>query len=343
MKRVIWIISEGSPGHISQSAGLAEALAELVPATIRQFECRPRRGGIVRGFIRRVWMGKSARSLPEMVLRHWMRLERPTTREPGPDVIFASGGKSVFAARTLATRHQVPLIFLGERKPYPATWFHTTFTPSSYDTEANDIRMDLIPTRISPAVVQRAAAAWSDRPRGRLWTMLIGGSSRSHHYQTGDWEQLAEGMTELARREGIRWLLTTSRRSGLGLEELLRDLLPPDILADAVWWGREPAKKLAAFMGASEKLWATQDSVSMVTEAVATGKPVIVIYPVDVRFPLTSFMPGYLDNLEKLGMILRLPMNAVPQFELQPAVEPDRPVLTTEVLAQVARERLGWI
>jgi uncharacterized protein len=341
MKR-IWIISEGSPGHISQSVGLAEALAAQVPATIRQFECRPRSGGIMRGFIRRFWMGKRARPLPDLMLRHWLRLERPAKNEPGPDLIIASGGKSVFAARTLATKHGVPLIFLGERKPYLATWFHTTFSPSSFDTEANDIRMDVIPTKITPQLIQQAAAGWGDRPAGRLWTMMIGGSSRSHHYQAGDWERLAEGMTELARREGIRWLVTTSRRSGLELEAQLRDLLPPYILADAVWWCRQPDKKLTAFLGASEKLWVTQDSVSMVTEAVATGKPAIVIYPAIVEFPLTSFMPSYLDNLEKLGLILRLPMNALPEFELQPVAEPDRPVLTTDVLAGIARERLGW-
>ncbi len=342
MKRVIWIISEGSPGHISQSVGLAEALAAQVPATIRQFECRPRSGGMMRGFIRRFWMGKRARPLPGLMLYHWLRLERAAKNEPSPDLIIASGGKSVFAARTLATKHGVPLIFLGERKPYLASWFHTTFSPSSFDTEPNDIRMDVIPTKITLQVIQQAAAGWGDRPAGRLWTMMIGGSSRSHHYQAGDWERLAEGMTELARREGIRWLVTTSRRSGLELEDRLRGLLPSDIVADAVWWCRQPEKKLTVYLGAAEKIWVTQDSVSMMTEAVATGKPAIVIYPAIVEFPLTSFMPGYLDNLEKLGLILRLPMNALTEFELQPAAEPDRPVLTTDVLAGIARERLGW-
>ena len=342
MKRVIWIISEGSPGHVSQSVGLADAIAARVPATIRQLECRPRRSGMMRGFIRRCWMGQRARPLPDLILDHWLRLERPAKEEPAPDVILASGGKSVFAARTLATKYGVPFIFLGERKPYPAAWFHTTFSPSSFDAEANDIRMDVIPTKISPAIVRQAAADWADRPKGPLWTLLIGGTSRSHHYQNGDWEQLAEGMTALARRGGIRWLVTTSRRSGIQLEDRLRDLLPPDIVADAVWWCRQPEKKLTAYLGAAEKIWVTQDSVSMVTEAVATGKPTLVIYPVVVEFPLTSFMPGYLDNLEKLGMILRLPMNGLPEFELQPAATSDRPVLTTGALAEIACERLGW-
>jgi hypothetical protein len=342
MKRVIWIISEGSPGHVSQSVGLAEALASQVPATIRQLECRPRSGGLIRDFIRKVWMGKRARPLPDLILDHWLRLERPGRNEAGPHVIIASGGKSVFAARTLATKHRVPLVFLGERKPYPATWFHTTFTPSFIDAEANDIRMDVIPTKITPQGVRQAAANWAERPAGRLWAMLIGGSSRSHRYQNSDWERLAEGMADLARREGVHWLVTTSRRSGIDLEDRLSVLLPPDIVADAVWWCRQPEKKLAAYLGAAEKLWVTQDSVSMVTEAVASGKPTIVIQPMSVEFPLNSFMPGYLGNLEKLGLIQRLPMNALPEFEWHPAAVPDRPVLTTRALAGIACERLGW-
>ena len=203
MKGVIWIISEGSPGHVSQSVGLAEALAAQVTATIRQFECQPRIGGFARGLIHRFWMGRRGRALPDLILHHLLRLEWPGRDKPSPDVIIASGGKSVFAARTVAIKRGVPLIFLGERKPYPATWFHTTFTPSPFDTESNDIRMDVIPTKISPQSVRQAAADWLDRPAGRLWTMLIGGASRSHHYQAGDWERLAEGLTELARREGI--------------------------------------------------------------------------------------------------------------------------------------------
>lgn len=61
-------------------------------------------------------------------------------------------------------------------------------------------------------------------------------------------------MTELARREDIRWLVTPSRRSGIKLEDRLRGLLPPDVLADAVWWCRQPEKKLIADLGAAEKL-----------------------------------------------------------------------------------------
>lgn len=338
MNRILWIISEGSPGHVSQSLGLAAALAEIVPLEIRQFECKPRIGGFARTLIRLLASGR----LPDWALARWLRLERAAPGEPGPDLIVSSGGKSVFAARSLALKHGVPFIFLGERKPYPAAWFHTVFTPSALETAASDIRMDVIPTKITASIVDQAAAAWQERPAGRLWTMLIGGKSRSHHFQDVDWQQLAAGMTDLARRHGIRWLVTTSRRTGMEIEARLRDLLPPDVVAGAVWWCHAPEKKYSAYLGAAEVIWVTQDSVSMVTEATATGRSVVVVAPQDLRFPPTSFMPGYLGNLESLGLVRRLPISEMAEFEPRDSPVPARPVRTTAALAEIACQRLGW-
>ena len=342
MRRIIWIISEGSPGHLSQSIGLADALGQLASVEVHLIECKIRVRGLVRALIRHLWMGRSGRALPMMVLRRWLDTERLPHGGAGPDLIMSSGGGSVFLARSLAVMHQVPFIFIGERKPYPPEWFHTVFTPSGAETEPCDIRMDVIPTKISPDVVKRASDEWADKPGGRLWTMLIGGSSRSHRYQDAEWRQLAQGMSELARREGFRWLVTTSRRTGKELESVLLECLDPDVVADAVWWCHSPEKKLAAYLGAAEKIWVTQDSVSMITEAVATGKPVVVVYPADLRFPAASFMPGYLANMETHGLIQRLSMARVPEHEPRGESLPTRQVLTTAALAGILLRRLGW-
>ncbi|MEO7099595.1 MAG: ELM1/GtrOC1 family putative glycosyltransferase [Luteolibacter sp.] len=341
-KRIIWIISEGSPGHVSQSTGLAAALAEKFPVETRQLECRPKIKGFVRHLIRLLWMGKTGRPLPDSWLYGPIGLERPNSDEPAPDLIISSGGRSVFAARTLAVKHGVPFVFLGERKPYPPEWFHTVFTPSSLEIAPNDLRMDVIPTKITPEVVHQAAADWENKPTGRLWTMLIGGKSRSHDFQNADWEKLAEGMTALAKTEGIRWLVTTSRRTGKDVESKLRDLLPPEIIADAVWWCHQPEKKFPAYLGAAEAIWVTQDSVSMVTEAVATDKPVVVIQPAHTPFPATSFMPGYLANLESLGLISRLPIARLTEVNRDFLTHPRPAIKVTEIMADQLCQRLKW-
>ncbi|MGD7653329.1 MAG: ELM1/GtrOC1 family putative glycosyltransferase [Verrucomicrobiales bacterium] len=301
----IWIISEGSPGHVSQSLGLARALGEEHP---RQWQTRPRLRGYLRHLIRLLWMGPRGRALPTWFLKHILALEPIPANEPKPDLIISSGGRSVFAALSLARRHAVPFVFIGERKPYPSEWFHTVFTPSALETGSRDVRIDLIPTKIDLQTVTTAAAAWTDRPHGRLWTLLIGGKSRSHQFTTADWIALARGMTTIARREGIRWLVTSSRRTGRDTETLLIEHLPPEVIADAVWWCHQPEKKYAAYLGAAELIACTQDSVSMLTEAVSTGKPVVALSPAHTPFPADSFLPGYLDHLEKMDRLARVPI-----------------------------------
>ena len=130
--RTVWIINEGSPGHLSQSVGLVEALKQKTPLAVDTLKCRARLSGVARSLVR-AWMGRSGRPLPCWMLKCLLRTNPLPASGAKPDVIVASGGKSVFAARSLSARTGAPLVFLGERKPYPSEWFHTVFTPVSLD------------------------------------------------------------------------------------------------------------------------------------------------------------------------------------------------------------------
>lgn len=339
MKREIWIVSEGSPGHVSQSVGLAEALATTGPVDIARLECRPRLNGFARRLVQR-WMGKQGRPLPGWLLRR-AGLDSASLPSKKPDLILSSGGKSVFAARTLAVRYGAPYVFLGERKPYPSEWFHTAFTPSKFETGENDVSIDMIPTQVTRAKVEQAANDWPERPAGKLWAALIGGASVSHRYAADDWRALALAMNSVAHREGIRWLVTTSRRTGVEVEACLRQALDPAVVAEAVWWSERPEKKMSRYLGAAERLLVTQDSVTMVSEAIDSGRPVLVVRPSDTRFSPESFLPDYFDRLERTGRMRRALMTGLSEWPDLPALPENAPTAADEI-AIALRTRLGW-
>ena len=309
MKQVVWIISEGSPGHISQSEGFVAALARRVNLESTIIQTRPKLNGLARKLVR-LWMGN--RGLPDCFIKHWLRCEIPASK---PDLIVASGGKAVFAARGLALKTGAPLVFLGERKPYPSEWFHTVFTPSSLETAGNDVPVEMIPTGVTPELVNAAAAGWQERPAGKLWAMIIGGASASHDFTAADWRSLGEQMNVLATKHDIRWLVSTSRRTGARAEDLLRKALDPQHVARAVWWAEKPEKKMAVFLGSAERVFVTQDSVTMVTEAVAAGRPVFAVRPEKTTFAADSFLPGYFKNLETRKRIVRVAISELAAFE----------------------------
>ena len=45
------------------------------------------------------------------------------------------------------------------------------------------------------------------------WTLVIGGDGGGYCYTPADWTQLRDTACRLAAQHGIRWLLTTSRRT----------------------------------------------------------------------------------------------------------------------------------
>ena len=338
MKRVVWIISEGSPGHLSQSEGLVAALSQQIDLELHMVRTSQRFGGFIRHLVR-CWMGHGGNPLSVSFLKHWLRCEPPG--KP-PDLIITSGGKAVFAARSLAVKHGAPLVFLGERKPYPAHWFHTVFTPSPFETDATDVPLEMIPNSITPENVTAAADAWKERPNGCLWAMILGGASASHHYTDEDWQLLAGEMNSLAITHGIRWLVSSSRRTGARAEEILRRILVPEHVASAVWWAEKPEKRMAAFLGSAAWIFVTQDSVTMVTEAVASGRPVVVTMPSGTRLKPTGFLLGYFERLEKLQRITRISIDALSDFrpattDLHPRLVPINSELATTLLT-----RLDW-
>ncbi len=338
MKRVVWIISEGSPGHVSQSEGLVAALAQLTPIELHVVQTRPMFGGFIRRLVR-FRMGNNGNPLSDRFLRRRLGCEPPASQ---PNLIIASGGKAVFAARSLAVKHGAPLVFLGERKPYPSRWFHTVFTPSPFETDLYDVPVEMVPTSITPASVEAAADAWSQRPQGQLWAMLIGGPSVSHPYTTDDWRALGTGMNILAQKHGIRWLVSTSPRTGKEAEAALRRSIDPRAIARAVWWAQNPEKLVAPFLGSAAWVFVTQDSVTMVTEAIASGRPVVVTMPEKTELLPTSFLPGYFKRLEKAARIVRIPFDRLGNFHpaataIQPRMQPVNAELAATLLA-----RLHW-
>jgi uncharacterized protein len=332
----IWIISEGSPGHICQSRGLADSLAALVAAEAVTVEGRENIRGWLRSSVK-FTMKIRGGALSDQLLAKVADVTIPPDAG-APDLLICSGGKSVFAAKALSVKHGAPLVFIGERKHFPSEWFFACVSPVAGDAAEGVIGVELIPTGVSPGMIAGRAPV----ERG-TWCMIIGGASRSHRYSDADWRALAEGMNAIAERRKIRWLLTTSRRTGAEAEGVIRGALDPAHVIDAIWWSERERRELYDFMARSEVLCVTRDSVTMVTEAVASGRPVVAVCPQEVRFSSDSFLPDYFERLETNRRMLcvaaaELKDADIDAFDFNP--------VSGDLLSPVARElvqRLGWV
>lgn len=247
---VVWIVSDGKPGHLNQSRGLADALSRLAPTDIRVLPAASRWKAVLNIVLGRA----AARGLPH------------------PTLILGAGHAthlSLLAARR-ATGSPVAVLM---KPSLPHRWFDFLIVPAHDQLEA-DTR-----TFISQGALNRITPALNPDPvRAQRGLILVGGESR--HF---DWNSDAiatQIRSVLARTPELRWTLTTSRRTP---HDFISRLPHFDTLEVVPHTATSP-DWLPVRLAESGTVWVTPDSVSMVTEALTAGADVGVFdLPVNPR------------------------------------------------------------
>ncbi|ACL71573.1 nucleoside-diphosphate-sugar epimerase-like protein [Thioalkalivibrio sulfidiphilus HL-EbGr7] len=311
----LWILSDGNPGHYNQSAAIADRLSLTHEVTFDWIDAKLNLRGVLRPLLATALNVFKGKLTPAFIEKIYTIPEG--IPEKRPDLIVSSGGKTAFLNIMLGRLTHAKTLFIGTPPGINCRQFTRLFVLEHLPRCPDSLLLDIIPTRITPQKIEEAGLQYlSERGiRGqRLWCMLIGGSSRSHHYSDKDWLELAQGMNSLAEKYGIKWLVTTSRRTDPAAERILSGNLQPRHVQDAAYWGIEPRKVVSAFLGASEVVFSTQDSLTMLTEAMMSGKPAWAIYPRDVRLEhkSASFYREYLRRNINLGRLLAIEIHQLP-------------------------------
>jgi mitochondrial fission protein ELM1 len=254
-------VSDGEPGKENQSVGLAEAMG-FVPV------------------VKRFCLGKTWR---ELALRlNWNprpALVRQGIEPPWPDVLVGTGRTSVVASlyvkhasggRTFTVQIQKP--------PVPSQRFDHVIVPE-HDRLLGDnvITMTGGLHRLSPERMKSETAKWipcfAHLPHPWV-AVLIGGTNAFYRLGPREIADLCTRIAGLAREQTAGLLITASRRTGAGNVERLRTFFRN---CPAVLWCGNGENPYYGMLGAADSFIVTCDSINMISEACATGKPVQMI------------------------------------------------------------------
>jgi len=242
-KLQVLILSDGKAGHENQSLGLAEAMARRTAAEHHIVTLDIRIGRIA---------------------RIYQALDQ--SRElPRPDLIIATGSTTHLALLLLSRKYKARSIVL--MKPsLPLNWFGWCIAPQ-HDFKRIPRKHRLI---ISKGALNRVVPN-DAKKSGKL--LLIGGPSKIHGYDEVDLVQQIRRLVfnGNVNANGKGWQLTNSRRTPetfltcLKNEALDLEIFPHEQTSPG--W-------LAERLSQAEEVWVTEDSVSMVYEALTGGAKV---------------------------------------------------------------------
>ncbi len=245
---IIYIVSDGKKGHLSQTRGLAHALLE------RAREARPDHTHEVHevDVSAKSWFSKLCYKGKELDL-------------PRPHLILCAGHGTHLAALSLA-RHLRCLCMVCMKPSLPARLFDLCIIPRHDLPEGKAVPPHFFPT---------AGALNSVRPtpdtEKRETLILIGGPSKDFDW---DAEMVINQLSTIARHNTSPMVLTTSRRTPA---DFARDVLSTCPSIRVVPVEETGPTWVADHLATAREVWVTQDSVSMVYEALSSGAPVGLI------------------------------------------------------------------
>lgn len=307
-RKTVWVVSDGKPGHYNQSRGVLLALERLYEVRPEWIEVRLR-SGLWRKPLTAL-LNATQGPLTAALLNLSYSIESlPSGR---PDLIVVAGGRAVFAALLLARRHKAGVLYCGSLRGLHARQFTVAMTLERQADHPANLVLEVPPTLVDRDDLERRGIALRNALRAAgapVWAVLIGGDGAGFRYTPLHWQALGESLSELAHRHGARLLITTSRRTGKNAEQTLRTAIDSRCIADAVWYATAPRPITQEYLGAADAVFVTIDSMSMIMETVAAGRPLFVIEP-----PTGHPDGRYSTALARLATQERLQRVAIEQF-----------------------------
>jgi hypothetical protein len=258
-----WVISEGHAGAENQCLGLAEALG--CKAEIKRINV----GAPWKWLSARWWLNPlNGRGFGgDKLAPPWPDLVISCARKPGgiaAAIRQASGGK------TFAVHIQDPRL--------PPENFDLIAVPEHDKLRGENVIVTrgslhrVTPARLAEAA-EKFAPLLAHLPRPLL-AVLIGGANRHFRYSDARIQELTAQLAATAKAFGAGLAVTPSRRTEAQHIAMLRAGLA---ITEHFFWEGQGENPYYGLLALADHIAVTSDSVSMLSEACATGKPVYVI------------------------------------------------------------------
>lgn len=273
----VWLLLSNRLGDNNQVYALAEALDLPFAVKDLSYNCLKRLP---------IFRGASLATL---------RAEsRQSIKGPWPDLVVSAGYPSVPVARYIreASGGRTRIVHVGNARTNIDD-FDLHFTTPQYAARNGKNAIEL------PFPIGNPAKAAIPTPDERAWLrayprprtlIAVGGPAR--HWEL-DHAALASAMEAIRARNGSgNIIVATSARTRESTERLLRTLAPDCEAVVATF------PRFATLLAEADEIYVTADSVSMISEAVLTGKPVGII-------PIRRSARGYVARclFEPFGVV----------------------------------------
>jgi uncharacterized protein len=256
-----WVVTQGAAGMENQCLGLAERL----PFSVRIFRTQ----------LKKPWRWLAPHSFGSPFTQATDVSDRLAS--PWPRILIGCGRQSIPFSRAVKWASGGRTITIQCQDPRIGTGNFDLVIPAEHDKISGTNVFPIVgsPNRVTPARLAEARMEFEpifEPLRTPRIAVLIGGTSRTHgSLDMPGAEHLGTMLAQIAPNHSL--MVSTSRRTGREEAMMLRRQLTK---TGAFVWNGDGENPYLAMLAWADAFVVTADSVNMICEAAATGKPIHV-------------------------------------------------------------------
>ena len=259
--KIIWLITDNKRGHENQSLGLIRALERVHPIQTITLSTQTYHASWLQAICGKL-------SIPHNI--------------PSPDLIIGTGRRTHSTILAAGRKTGAPTIVLMTPPIGTRIFFDLCIAPEHDEKSGSN----LIYSKGALNIVQPGTALTD-----KQGLILIGGPSANHAWNEAKISQQVQRI--LSSNPTIKWTLTTSRRTPPTTTQALSALANSQLQVEPV--EQTSADWLQQQLNCAGSIWVTEDSVSMVYEALTSGSRVGIL-----NVPRKSSNSRVVRGLDKL-------------------------------------------
>lgn len=312
----VLVIKDDKPGHYNQTEGLILYLKDIfedLEIEYIEIEIKSK----LKRKILRILLNTFPNFFTENSIKYlpffYKKFDTPKNK---PDLIISTGGNTSNLNVWFSKVYKCKNILNGALRGLKEELFTyiTTVIDLGYK---NQIILDVAPSVVTKEKLRESGIAFIRNKKlsndDKYYTLLIGGDGAGYKYNNKFYNNLIEFVKEISIKKNIKWLITTSRRTPLDIEQEMKNKLK-DYCAYFVDYNKNPEKVMLPFLSLSEKIFVTEESSSMISESILSEKDVFTICI--VKNKSDSNYKNIIDKFVKSGYIVRYKINNEFNFEL---------------------------
>ena len=226
------------------------------------------------------------------------------------DMVISSGSNLAPLNLALAKRHHAKNIHMSSIRDWRVDDFSAYITTTQVSFLPNNLRPMIVPNQFDPVSCEALGKKFIQEKNieeANFSLLVIGGDGIGYEYHNNEWDIMIEQFINFCKNANTLPLFITSRRTPQNLESKL--ISNYDSPYSVYFHAEQRRGSFHHLLYMARHIFVTEDSSTMISEAISSGKSVITVYPKNIRTPRKY--SDIIDKYQRLNFIERRSLRVI--------------------------------